>query len=79
MILSSPHLIVIRSFDVNKPGAEADELQGGVAGGCIMRGVLRMGDEVEVRPGLISKNSKGRRKARLSSPVSFPCTRRRTI
>ena len=57
--LSSPHLIVIRSFDVNKPGADAEELQGGVAGGCIMRGVLKMGDEVEVRPGLISKNSKG--------------------
>ena len=38
--LSSPHLIVIRSFDVNKPGADAEELQGGVAGGCIMRGVL---------------------------------------
>jgi translation initiation factor 2 subunit 3 len=57
--LSSPHMIVIRSFDVNKPGADVDQLQGGVAGGCIMRGVLRMGDEIEVRPGLISKNAKG--------------------
>ncbi|KAE9389858.1 hypothetical protein BT96DRAFT_1024876 [Gymnopus androsaceus JB14] len=30
---SDPRLIVIRSFDVNKPGAEVDELKGGVAGG----------------------------------------------
>lgn len=57
--LSRPHMIVIRSFDVNKPGADVDTLQGGVAGGCIMRGVLKMGDEIEVRPGLISKNEKG--------------------
>ena len=33
---------VIRSFDVNKPGAEVDELKGGVAGGSILRGVLRV-------------------------------------
>lgn len=26
---SPPRLIVIRSFDVNKPGAEVDKLQGG--------------------------------------------------
>ena len=39
---SSPRLIVIRSFDVNKPGAEVDSLCGGVAGGSIMRGVLKV-------------------------------------
>jgi translation initiation factor 2 gamma subunit (eIF-2gamma) len=38
---SSPNMIVIRSFDVNKPGAEVDEIQGGVAGGSILKGVLR--------------------------------------
>ena len=35
-------LTVIRSFDVNKPGAEVDELKGGVAGGSILKGVLRV-------------------------------------
>lgn len=34
---SSPNMIVIRSFDVNKPGSEVDEIQGGVAGGSILR------------------------------------------
>jgi translation initiation factor 2 subunit 3 len=29
---SSPRLIVIRSFDVNRPGCEIDDLLGGVAG-----------------------------------------------
>jgi hypothetical protein len=43
---STPRLIVIRSFDVNKPGAEIEELKGGVAGGSILRGVLKLGDEI---------------------------------
>ena len=33
---------VIRSFDVNKPGCEVDELKGGVAGGSILKGVLKV-------------------------------------
>ena len=40
--LSAPRLIVIRSFDVNKPGCEVDDLKGGVAGGSILRGVLKV-------------------------------------
>lgn len=54
-----PHLIVIRSFDVNKPGSEIDELQGGVAGGSILTGILKLGDEIEIRPGIVSKDDKG--------------------
>lgn len=57
---SQPRLIVIRSFDVNKPGAEIHELKGGVAGGSILSGVLKLGDEIEVRPGVVSKDSEGR-------------------
>ena len=34
---SPPNMIVIRSFDVNKPGFEVDEIRGGVAGGSILR------------------------------------------
>ena len=40
--MSSPKLIVIRSFDVNKPGTEVDDLKGGVAGGSIIEGVLKV-------------------------------------
>lgn len=57
---SEPRLIVIRSFDVNKPGCEVNDLKGGVAGGSILRGVLKVGQEIEVRPGLVSKDSEGK-------------------
>lgn len=57
---SSPRLIVIRSFDVNKPGSEVDDLKGGVAGGSILRGVLQQGQEIEVRPGIVSKDEDGK-------------------
>lgn len=56
--LSAPVMIVIRSFDVNKPGEDADTLKGGVAGGTILKGVLKIGDEIEIRPGLIRKDAK---------------------
>ncbi|KNE72957.1 eukaryotic translation initiation factor 2 subunit 3 [Allomyces macrogynus ATCC 38327] len=57
---SSPRLIVIRSFDVNKPGAEVNDLKGGVAGGSILCGVLKLGDEIEIRPGIVSMDAEGR-------------------
>ncbi|UYV67338.1 eif2s3 [Cordylochernes scorpioides] len=50
---SSPRLIVLRSFDVNKPGCEVADLCGGV-------GVLRMGQEVELRPGIVAKDEAGK-------------------
>ena len=46
--ISKPRLIVIRSFDVNKPGETVNNLKGGVAGGSILQGVLKIGDEIEV-------------------------------
>lgn len=55
---SVPRLIVIRSFDVNRPGQDVSNLQGGVAGGSILQGVLKMGDEIEVRPGIVTKKEK---------------------
>ncbi|CAO2618144.1 Eukaryotic translation initiation factor 2 subunit 3, Y-linked, partial [Lemmus lemmus] len=39
---SEPRFIVIRSFDVNKPGCEFDDLKGGVPGGSILKGVLKV-------------------------------------
>jgi len=57
--MSPPQMIVIRSFDVNRPGSEVDDLKGGVAGGSILQGVLRMGQQVEIRPGIVSKDSSG--------------------
>ncbi|BFZ63363.1 eukaryotic translation initiation factor 2 subunit gamma [Saitoella coloradoensis] len=57
---SEPRLIVIRSFDVNKPGCDVDDLKGGVAGGSILQGVFKVGDEIEVRPGIVTKDAEGK-------------------
>ena len=40
-----------RSFDINRPGATAEELSGGVVGGSLVDGELSVGDEIEIRPG----------------------------
>jgi translation initiation factor 2 subunit 3 len=56
---STPRMIVIRSFDVNKPGEDVENLKGGVAGGSIVQGVLKLGDKIEVRPGIVSKDRTG--------------------
>ncbi len=48
----SPKFYIARSFDVNRPGTSIDKLVGGVAGGSLVRGTLKVGDEIEVRPGV---------------------------
>lgn len=48
----------VRSFDINKPGTEVEQLKGGVIGGTIMNGTLKIGDEIEIRPGLITLDEK---------------------
>ncbi len=51
--LSKPaRMYIARSFDVNHPGTRPEKLVGGVLGGSLLQGKLRVGDEVEVRPGL---------------------------
>ncbi|HIQ32090.1 MAG TPA: translation initiation factor IF-2 subunit gamma [Methanothermococcus okinawensis] len=51
--LSLPaRMYVARSFDVNKPGCKIEDLKGGVIGGSIIQGVLEVGKEIEIRPGL---------------------------
>lgn len=45
-------MYVARSFDVNKPGATVKDLKGGVLGGSLMQGELKVGDEVEIKPGI---------------------------
>jgi translation initiation factor 2 subunit 3 len=45
-------MFVARSFDINKPGAEPEKLVGGVLGGAIAQGKLKLEDEIEIRPGI---------------------------
>ena len=52
-----PYMIVIRSFDVNKPGEDAETFKGGVAGGTILKGCLKVGDEIAIRPGKLTRST----------------------
>ncbi|HEV8289418.1 MAG TPA: translation initiation factor IF-2 subunit gamma [Candidatus Norongarragalinales archaeon] len=52
---ADPVMYVARSFDVNKPGTAIEKLAGGVLGGSIVKGQLKIGDEIEVLPGALQK------------------------
>ncbi|MBI4020555.1 MAG: translation initiation factor IF-2 subunit gamma [Candidatus Aenigmarchaeota archaeon] len=56
--LSKPPIMYIaRSFDVNKPGTAIESLKGGVIGGALVEGALKIGDAAEIRPGIKVKDS----------------------
>ena len=44
-------MYIARSFDVNKPGTPIKNIRGGVIGGSLLMGKLRVGDMLEIRPG----------------------------
>lgn len=48
---ADPIMFVARSFDVNKPGMKINKILGGVIGGCIVRGRLKVNGSIEIRPG----------------------------
>lgn len=52
---SKPIFLVARSFDINRPGTKAKELAGGVLGGSLKKGVLKVGDEIDIKPGMATK------------------------
>jgi|TARA_Y100000310_G_scaffold158831_1_gene158259 translation initiation factor 2 subunit 3 len=52
-----PIFLVARSFDINKPGTKIDKLSGGVLGGILKKGKLKVGDEIEIKPGLSMKKA----------------------
>lgn len=49
---------VLRSFDVNKPGAKIKDIKGGVIGGSLTHGILKTGDEIEIKPGILNEKKK---------------------
>jgi|TARA_B100001971_G_scaffold43794_1_gene38732 translation initiation factor 2 subunit 3 len=46
-----PIMLVARSFDINRPGTLPKDMIGGVLGGSMKQGVLKTGQEIEIRPG----------------------------
>lgn len=54
---ADPLVFVARSFDINKPGYKPGELVGGIIGGSVVQGKFKVGDEIEIRPGVLRKNT----------------------
>lgn len=67
-----PLMFIVRSFDINKPGDKIQDLKGGVLGGALKKGILKKGDEIEIKPGLkIEKEGKLTWKSVLAKIVSL--------
>ena len=58
-ISQSPIFMISRSFDINKVNIKYNEIVGGVVGGSLIGGNLKVGDEIEILPGIMSKNQEG--------------------
>ena len=55
----NPQMMIIRSFDINKPGTFIKDIKGGIAGGSITQGIFKIGDKIEIKPGIIIQESPG--------------------
>ncbi len=51
-LTKDPRFYIARSFDVNKPGSKISSLIGGVLGGALKEGTLKVGDQIEIKPGI---------------------------
>ena len=54
---TEPIFLIARSFDINRPGTIIKNLKGGVLGGILKKGKLKVGDEIEIKPGLTIKKA----------------------
>ncbi len=54
----TPIMHTLRSFDVNKPGIKIPKMSGGVIGGSLTQGIIKVGDEIEIRPGILDEKKK---------------------
>lgn len=57
-----------RSFDINRKNTSLANIQGGVLGGSLISGSLKVGDSLEIKPGIVKKLPDG----------SFQCTTLKT-
>ncbi len=54
---ADPIFLIARSFDINKPGTTPANLKGAVLGGTLKQGTLKVGDTIEIKPGIIKKEA----------------------
>ncbi|MFH1095514.1 MAG: translation initiation factor IF-2 subunit gamma [Candidatus Micrarchaeota archaeon] len=66
-------MYVARSFDINRPGSPVKKLEGGVIGGSLISGTVRVGDKMQIKPGII-KRSKEKEGKETYLPLEFEVT-----
>jgi len=52
---AKPLFLIARSFDINRPGTSIEKIHGGVIAGVLKEGTLKLGDEIEIKPGSYEK------------------------
>jgi translation initiation factor 2 subunit 3 len=62
-------MYIVRSFDINRPGTPYNMIQGGVIGGTLLQGKLRLGEEVVILPGVKIPRESGKAKTYTYEPV----------
>lgn len=65
-----PIMYVVRSFDINRPGTPYNMIQGGVIGGSLLQGKLRVGDEIVILPGVKTPKETGKARTYTYEPVT---------
>ncbi|MFX1376023.1 MAG: translation initiation factor IF-2 subunit gamma [Promethearchaeota archaeon] len=48
--------LIARSFDINRPGKNIEDLKGGVIGGSVLKGKVEVGTQIEIKPGIRVKD-----------------------
>tara|TARA_B100000524_G_scaffold344972_1_gene242969 strand:+ start:2027 stop:3823 length:1797 start_codon:yes stop_codon:yes gene_type:complete len=49
---------IVRTFDINRSNIDYNKLKGGVIGGSILNGVIKIGDYIQISPGIVEKKNK---------------------
>ncbi|MBM3247408.1 translation initiation factor IF-2 subunit gamma [Candidatus Pacearchaeota archaeon] len=52
-----PLFLIARSFDINKPGTSLEKIHGGIIAGVLKQGTIKVGDEIEIKPGSYEKKA----------------------
>lgn len=67
---ADPLFFVARSFDVNRPGTNPENMQGGVLGGACVRGEFSINKNIEIRPGRVVEEANQKVAKPLKSTVT---------
>ena len=59
-INESLQINIIRTFDINKCKIESQLAKGGVLGGTAVKGILNVGDIIQISPGICNKQADGK-------------------